>query len=163
MRSSNEHARGRSGHSFSSPPGGSAIRLPCPPPALSAVILMLNLAHPADHNKTTSLRSTTLHYESRQNIRVCRGNYCVPASANRITLLNLFGQLEDHLGVGVVAATTWPIQSTTASSISCQRRLDSRPAWRRKSRPVMGWAGRYAKGPDRAPLHIVAAFRIRLG
>ena len=34
----------------------------------------------------------------------------------------------------------------------CQRRRDSRPAWRSKSRPVAGRMRRHSKGPDRAPL-----------
>ncbi len=36
----------------------------------------------------------------------------------------------------------------------CQRRSDSRPGWRSKSRPLASWSGGYGKGPDRGPCHI---------
>ena len=36
----------------------------------------------------------------------------------------------------------------------CQRRSDSRPSWRSKSRPLALGSGGYGEGPDRGPRHI---------
>ena len=53
-------------------------------------------------------------------------------------------QALDKLGV------KW--EPTESERAYCQRRRDSRPAWRSKSRPVAGRMRRHSKGPDRAPL-----------
>ena len=41
-----------------------------------------------------------------------------------------------------------------AGKALCQRRSDSRPSWRSKSRPLALGSGGYGEGPDRGPRHI---------
>ena len=53
-----------------------------------------------------------------------------------------------------------PLPAAGDAVIICQRRSDSRPAWRSKTRPV-GTLRRHGKGPDRGPFHVVEKFRIR--
>ena len=44
---------------------------------------------------------------------------------------------------------------------ACQRRSDSRPSWRSKSRPLALGSGGYGEGPDRGPRHIALSGLIR--
>ena len=47
------------------------------------------------------------------------------------------------------------------TGVCCQRRSDSRPSWRSKSRPLALGSGGYGEGPDRGPRHIALSGLIR--
>ena len=77
----------------------------------------------------------------------------VPSASNDAIYINGVKQtITQCLSSPISVTVSTSAQISGWTNGGCQRRRDSRPAWRSKSRPVAGRMRRHSKGPDRAPL-----------
>ena len=90
----------------------------------------------------------------QERSNVLRLAICQALAGANSTVVYATGAVVGDMLAPSKALATMPISLFVVGMALCQRRSDSRPSWRSKSRPLALGSGGYGEGPDRGPRHI---------